>query len=168
MLLRETMEQPELAPYYSKDLSKNGSSGSCAQAPQQSSGRAKDLQRKSYAVLLFHERHVGWMRKAFRADFAMAFLYIYLAEALTHSITFMAGCSSSLAPLAIASASGWMHLLYFCRGHPKVGHLVEMVFRMLFNDLMRFCVVYVRAAAAAIWPSATCRCLALRCWNQSA
>eukprot|EP00898_Chlorokybus_atmophyticus_P008041 jgi/Chlat1/8238/Chrsp77S07687 len=44
--------------------------------------------------------------------------------------------------VAVAALFGWVHLLYFAAGWPMTGHLVAMLIDMLFNDVLRFLMLF--------------------------
>lgn len=44
---------------------------------------------------------------------------------------------------ALSPGAGWLHTLYYMRGFKITGHLVVMIMKMLFNDVLRFVVVFL-------------------------
>ena len=47
------------------------------------------------------------------------------------------------AALAFASIVGWGYMLFFVMAFRLTGPFVVMIYEMLFNDVLRFCVIYV-------------------------
>jgi hypothetical protein len=47
------------------------------------------------------------------------------------------------AVLAIASIIGWGYVLFFVMAFRLTGPFVVMIYQMLFNDVLRFCIIYV-------------------------
>ncbi|CAF3001819.1 unnamed protein product [Rotaria socialis] len=47
------------------------------------------------------------------------------------------------AALAIASLLGWGYMLFFVMAFRLTGPFVVMIYEMLFNDVLRFCIIYV-------------------------
>jgi hypothetical protein len=45
--------------------------------------------------------------------------------------------------LAFASLIGWVYLFFFIMPLRFTGPFVIMIYKMLFNDVLRFCVIYV-------------------------
>ena len=50
---------------------------------------------------------------------------------------------AQLAVLAIASILGWGYLLFFVMAFRLTGPFVVMIYQMLFNDVLRFCIIYM-------------------------
>ena len=47
------------------------------------------------------------------------------------------------AVLAIAAILGWGYLLFFVMAFRLTGPFVVMIYQMLFNDVLRFCIIYM-------------------------
>jgi len=47
------------------------------------------------------------------------------------------------AVLALASIAGWTYVLFFLMAFRLTGPFVVMIYQMLFNDVLRFCVIYL-------------------------
>lgn len=45
--------------------------------------------------------------------------------------------------LAVASLIGWTYMLFFTMPFRFTGPFVIMIYKMLFNDVLRFCIIYV-------------------------
>jgi hypothetical protein len=50
---------------------------------------------------------------------------------------------AELAALAIASILGWGYMLFFVMAFRLTGPFVVMIYEMLFNDVLRFCIIYM-------------------------
>jgi hypothetical protein len=50
---------------------------------------------------------------------------------------------AELAALAIASILGWGYMLFFVMAFRLTGPFVVMIYEMLLNDVLRFCIIYV-------------------------
>lgn len=50
---------------------------------------------------------------------------------------------AQLAALAIASIFGWGYVLFFVMAFRLTGPFVVMIYQMLFNDVLRFCIIYM-------------------------
>ncbi|CAF3087395.1 unnamed protein product [Rotaria sp. Silwood2] len=50
---------------------------------------------------------------------------------------------AELPALAIASLLGWGYMLFFVMAFRLTGPFVVMIYEMLFNDVLRFCIIYV-------------------------
>ena len=44
--------------------------------------------------------------------------------------------------LAVASLIGWIYMLFFIMPFRFTGPFVIMLYKMLFNDVLRFCIIY--------------------------
>lgn len=51
--------------------------------------------------------------------------------------------NAQLAVLAIASILGWGYVLFFVMAFRLTGPFVVMIYTMLFNDVLRFCIIYM-------------------------
>lgn len=47
------------------------------------------------------------------------------------------------AVLALASILGWGYVLFFVMAFRLTGPFVVMIYQMLINDVLRFCIIYV-------------------------
>jgi hypothetical protein len=50
---------------------------------------------------------------------------------------------AQLAALAFASLLGWGYMLFFVMAFQLTGPFVVMIYQMLFNDVLRFCIIYM-------------------------
>jgi hypothetical protein len=50
---------------------------------------------------------------------------------------------AQIAALAIASILGWGYVLFFVMAFRLTGPFVVMIYQMLFNDVLRFCIIYM-------------------------
>jgi hypothetical protein len=50
---------------------------------------------------------------------------------------------AQVAMLAIASILGWGYMLFFVMAFRLTGPFIVMIYEMLFNDVLRFCIIYV-------------------------
>jgi hypothetical protein len=50
---------------------------------------------------------------------------------------------AQLAALALASLVGWGYMLFFVMAFQLTGPFVVMIYQMLFNDVLRFCIIYM-------------------------
>ncbi len=50
---------------------------------------------------------------------------------------------AQLPVLALASILGWGYVLFFVMAFRLTGPFVVMIYQMLFNDILRFCIIYV-------------------------
>jgi len=50
---------------------------------------------------------------------------------------------AEIAALAIASILGWGYMLFFVMAFRLTGPFVVMIYEMLLNDVLRFCIIYV-------------------------
>lgn len=52
-------------------------------------------------------------------------------------------CEAETAVLAFASIFGWGYMLFFVMAFRLTGPFVVMIYQMLINDVLRFCIIYV-------------------------
>ena len=50
---------------------------------------------------------------------------------------------AQLAVLALASLLGWGYMLFFVMAFQLTGPFVVMIYEMLFNDVLRFFIIYI-------------------------
>jgi len=51
--------------------------------------------------------------------------------------------SAQTAVLALASIAGWGYMLFFVMAFRLTGPFIVMIYQMLFNDVLRFCIIYM-------------------------
>ncbi|CAF1042683.1 unnamed protein product [Rotaria sordida] len=67
----------------------------------------------------------------------------FCASIYTVNILRIIGMEAEIPCLAIASLLGWGYMLFFVMAFRLTGPFVVMIYEMLFNDVLRFCIIYV-------------------------
>ncbi|CAF1556272.1 unnamed protein product [Rotaria magnacalcarata] len=77
----------------------------------------------------------GLLENCLSCSFCLTILIVNIFRALD--------MEAETAALAIASLLGWGYMLFFVMAFRLTGPFVVMIYEMLFNDVLRFCIIYV-------------------------